>query len=131
MKQQQSSESELQRSSSKCVLPQLRRFELLPGPKIGDFGLLQVLGVGQSGKVVLAQRNNQSARQFALKMMRKTDVIAKEQVARVHMERQVLEMMNSPFITRLHYSFQVRQESGTNMRQIPPPQNHRAHSHRC
>ena len=108
--------SGFQRKHFSTDLSQLRRVELLFDPTVGDFGLLQVLGVGQSGKVVLARRNNQIARQFALRMMRKSDVIAKKQVARVNTERRVLEMIDSPFITRLHYSFQV----GTIARPSPP-----------
>jgi hypothetical protein len=114
-------------SSTKRELPYRRIAESRSGPMIGDFGLLQVLGVGQSGKVVLARRNDQSARPFALKMMRKSDVIAKKQVARVHTERRVLGMIDSPFITRLHYSFQVRREKrAPNDVRANPPRPRRA-----
>ena len=121
VKQQQSPRSQLKQSSSKCDLTQLRIVKLLSGPTCGNFGLLQVLGVGQSGKVILARHNDQSAPQFALKMMRKSEVIKKKQVARVIMEHRVLQMFDSPFITRLHYSFQVRRERRPDRALIPPP----------
>ena len=61
--------SGFQRKHFSTDLSHLRRVELLFDPTVGDFGLLQVLGVGQSGKVVLARRNNlnQSARSLRLR----------------------------------------------------------------
>lgn len=44
---------------------------------------------------------------YALKVLRKRDIIARDQVQRTQTERQILSALAHPFIVRLHYAFQT------------------------
>lgn len=76
--------------------------------KIGveDFILLKVLGQGSFGRVTLVQRKSGGA-VFAMKVLRKDNIVRRDQVRRTQTERTVLEIMDHPFIVKLIYAFQT------------------------
>lgn len=44
---------------------------------------------------------------YAMKILKKGDVVRKRQVERTKIERRVLGNVEHPFLMRLHYAFQV------------------------
>lgn len=48
---------------------------------------------------------------YAMKILKKGDVVRKRQVERTKIERRVLGNVEHPFLMRLHYAFQVRGNS--------------------
>lgn len=84
--------------------------KLQPTKKVSldDFEMLQVLGRGSFGKVVLSVKKTgrDVGTLFAMKILKKNYVVVKKQVEHTLTERSVLGKMNHPFIVKLHYAFQ-------------------------
>lgn len=57
-------------------------------------------------KVVLVRRKSTGVL-YAMKILKKGDVVRKRQVERTKIERRVLGNVEHPFLMRLHYAFQV------------------------
>jgi serine/threonine protein kinase len=76
--------------------------------KVGkeDFELLTVVGRGSFGKVMQV-RHKKTNKVYAMKVMRKDAIIAKNQVAHTIDEKHVLQKIQHPFIVNLHYAFQT------------------------
>lgn len=74
--------------------------------KLDDFELLKILGKGTFGKVVMC-RERLSGKLYAMKILKKSVIIAKDEVAHTLSENKVLQMSKHPFITQLSYSFQT------------------------
>jgi serine/threonine protein kinase len=72
---------------------------------IEDFELLKVVGKGSYGTVMLA-KHNASGEIFAIKMLKKSYLMKKKQVAHTITERFVLEALTHPFIVQMKYAFQ-------------------------
>ena len=72
---------------------------------LAEFDTLAVLGRGTYGKV-LQVRKRDTGGVYAMKMMRKADVVARNQVRHAVTERTLLEVVRHPFIVTLHYAFQ-------------------------
>ena len=75
------------------------------GLSIYDFEPIALIGKGAFGEVRVV-RNKRTQEIFALKKMKKTEMIYKNQVSHVHAERNVLVAAASPWIVQLHASFQ-------------------------
>jgi len=75
------------------------------GLSIYDFESIAIIGKGAFGEVRVV-RNKQTREIFALKKMKKTEMVYKNQVSHVHAERNVLVAAASPWIVQLHSSFQ-------------------------
>tara|TARA_B110000305_G_C19263044_1_gene550505 strand:+ start:93 stop:929 length:837 start_codon:yes stop_codon:yes gene_type:complete len=73
---------------------------------IDDFKLVKVIGKGSFGKVTLVQ-HKESGDHFAMKVLKKDNVVKRKQVEHTRTERRVLGGVNHPFIVRLHYAFQT------------------------
>ncbi|KAJ3374877.1 AGC/AKT protein kinase [Allomyces macrogynus ATCC 38327] len=71
-----------------------------------DFDLLKVVGKGSFGKV-LQVRKKDTGRIYAMKILNKKDIIARQEVAHTLSERNVLVQANSPFLVGLKFSFQT------------------------
>ncbi|XP_050406334.1 RAC-gamma serine/threonine-protein kinase isoform X2 [Patella vulgata] len=71
-----------------------------------DFEFLKVLGKGTFGKVILCKERctNQL---YAIKILKKAVIIAKDEVAHTLTENRVLQHTKHPFLTQLKYSFQT------------------------
>merc|ERR1719446_889343 len=75
-------------------------------PSLDNFQQLKVLGKGSYGKVMLV-RHNQDGNVYAMKMLRKENIVKRNQVEHTETERSVLEAVSHPFIVKLHYAFQT------------------------
>eukprot|EP00112_Aurelia_sp_Birch-Aquarium-sp1_P009989 Seg2156.4 transcript_id=Seg2156.4/GoldUCD/mRNA.D3Y31 product="Serine/threonine-protein kinase 38-like" protein_id=Seg2156.4/GoldUCD/D3Y31 len=73
-----------------------------------DFESLKVIGKGAFGEVRLAQKKD-TGHVYAMKILRKADMLEKEQVAHVRAERDVLAESDNPWIVKMYYSFQDAQ----------------------
>jgi len=77
--------------------------------KVGldDFTLVKVLGKGSYGKVMLVRDKRDESKVYAMKMLRKENVVKRNQVEHTKTERNVLQMVTHPFIVNLIYAFQT------------------------
>ncbi|TDL17095.1 kinase-like protein [Rickenella mellea] len=75
--------------------------------KIGlsDFRPLKVIGKGAFGEVRLVQKID-TGKVYALKSLKKDEMIKRGQLAHVRAERDVLAESQSPWVVQLYYSFQ-------------------------
>lgn len=71
-----------------------------------DFTLMKTLGRGAFGKVVLA-RYHKTDEIFALKILKKSVIIEKNEVEHLAAENNVLQKTDHPFLASLKYSFQT------------------------
>ncbi|XP_046858995.1 RAC-alpha serine/threonine-protein kinase-like [Xenia sp. Carnegie-2017] len=72
-----------------------------------DFTILKVLGKGTFGKVMLAKQKATNEL-FALKVLKKEVIVAKDEVFHTLTENRVLQLCKHPFLTELRFSFQTR-----------------------
>ncbi|PSS22406.1 hypothetical protein M430DRAFT_225191 [Amorphotheca resinae ATCC 22711] len=72
---------------------------------LNHFRLLRVVGKGAFGKVRIVERKD-TGLTFALKYIRKDEVVRSESVRNIIRERRMLQHLNHPFICNLRYSFQ-------------------------
>ena len=73
---------------------------------VEDFSVLKVLGKGAFGKVMLVEKKD-TGEWFAMKTIRKDDVIEKDQLEHTKTEKMILEHVNHPFLVNLAYAFQT------------------------
>ena len=76
-----------------------------------DFEILSVLGQGAYGKVFLVKKIKGAflGQTFAMKTLKKSEVIKLKQVGNTMAERRILEKLNNPFVVRLMYAFQTKE----------------------
>ncbi|KAL3841319.1 hypothetical protein ACJMK2_019481 [Sinanodonta woodiana] len=72
---------------------------------VEDFESLKVIGKGAFGEVRLVQKKD-TGHIYAMKILRKADMIEKEQVAHVRAERDVLVEADHQWVVKMYYSFQ-------------------------
>ena len=70
-----------------------------------DFSLVKVIGKGAFGEVRIVRGKHDSIA-YAMKTMRKKDMVAKNQVTHVQAERDLMAAADNPWLVKLHYSFQ-------------------------
>ncbi|KNB46108.1 kinase [Blastocystis sp. subtype 4] len=85
--------------------------ETNPAPSHGpihleDFEVQAVLGRGGYGKV-LHVYNAKTHCYYAMKVLKKDELVRRRQVSRTKVERLILERADFPFITRLYYAYQT------------------------
>ena len=80
----------------------------LSSERIGPhhFIKLKLVGKGDTGKVFLVLKQN-TQQVYAMKMLSKSEMVRRNKVKRVLIERDVLANSRHPFILPLHYSFQT------------------------
>ncbi|KAM9315696.1 serine/threonine-protein kinase LATS1 isoform 2-T2 [Gastrophryne carolinensis] len=71
------------------------------------FVKIKTLGIGAFGEVCLARKIDTNAL-YAMKTLRKKDVLLRNQVAHVKAERDILAEADNEWVVRLYYSFQDR-----------------------
>lgn len=76
-------------------------------PTISDFAILNVLGTGYSGEVLLVQ-HKATSKYFALKSIPKCNVMKSNRIIRTIAERNILMSASHPFITKLVSAFQTQ-----------------------
>lgn len=76
---------------------------------LNDFKLISVLGRGHFGKVILAQYKNRQE-YYAIKALKKGDIIARDEVESLLSEKRIFEVANAirhPFLVNLLACFQT------------------------
>lgn len=76
---------------------------------IDDFSILKVVGKGSYGKVLQVKKRDDK-QVYAMKVLKKRYMRKKNQVEHIKTERQILELMEFPFIINLKYAFQNEQK---------------------
>ncbi|KIK63696.1 hypothetical protein GYMLUDRAFT_162309 [Collybiopsis luxurians FD-317 M1] len=81
------------------------------GIKLTDFEVRGTLGTGTFGRVLLVRHRNSSndsrtQTHYALKVLRKTEIVRLRQVEHVNAERYILSRVHHPFIVDLFATFQ-------------------------
>ncbi|ORY94239.1 hypothetical protein BCR43DRAFT_461749 [Syncephalastrum racemosum] len=77
-------------------------------PGIKDFDIIKPISKGAFGSVFLAKKRS-TGDYYAIKFLKKSDMIAKNQVTNVKAERMILmTQTDSPFVTKLFYTFQSK-----------------------
>ncbi|VDI18612.1 uncharacterized protein LOC143047171 isoform X2 [Mytilus galloprovincialis] len=71
------------------------------------FHKIQTLGVGAFGEVTLVRKKD-VGHLYAMKTLRKSDVLKRNQVAHVKAERDILAEADNEWVVKLYYSFQDR-----------------------
>ncbi|KAJ5077517.1 non-specific serine/threonine protein kinase [Anaeramoeba ignava] len=71
-----------------------------------DFELLKFIGKGSFGKVFLVRKKD-NGKIYAMKVLRKSVVVNRNQVVHTKTERDVLSKVHHPFIVELKYAFQT------------------------
>ncbi|XP_063240617.1 serine/threonine-protein kinase N isoform X5 [Bacillus rossius redtenbacheri] len=86
-----------------------RRQSQFTGMSLDNFRLLSVLGRGHFGKVILSQYRN-TGEYFAIKALKKGDIIARDEVESLLSEKRIFEVANAmrhPFLVNLFACFQT------------------------
>ncbi|KAI6215403.1 hypothetical protein M3Y94_00381600 [Aphelenchoides besseyi] len=79
----------------------LRRTRL----SVSDFRSLKVIGRGAFGEVRLVQKED-TGHIYAMKILRKSEMLAKEQTAHVRAERDILSEADCEWVVTMYFSFQ-------------------------
>ncbi|KAI0092425.1 AGC/NDR protein kinase [Irpex rosettiformis] len=72
---------------------------------LDDFRTVKVIGKGAFGEVRVVQKTD-TGKIYAMKTLKKEEMLKKDQLAHVRAERDVLAESNSPWVVQLYYSFQ-------------------------
>lgn len=76
--------------------------------KLSDLRVLATLGVGGFGRVELVQINTDPARSFALKQMKKSQIVETRQQLHIMSEKEIMSEANCEFIVKLFKTFKDR-----------------------
>ncbi|KAI0068871.1 AGC/NDR protein kinase [Artomyces pyxidatus] len=91
----------VQHGKKESTFLRLRRTKL----GLEDFRTVKVIGKGAFGEVRLVQKTD-TGKIYAMKTLKKEEMLKKDQLAHVRAERDVLAESNSPWVVQLFYSFQ-------------------------
>ncbi|XP_047740922.1 uncharacterized threonine-rich GPI-anchored glycoprotein PJ4664.02-like [Hyalella azteca] len=75
-------------------------------PVVGDFKVLKPISRGAFGTVYIGHRRDNPDRLYAIKVVKKSDIIHKNMVHQMITERDALAHIRSPFCVQLYYSLQ-------------------------
>ncbi|XP_043546461.1 serine/threonine-protein kinase greatwall isoform X1 [Chiloscyllium plagiosum] len=75
-------------------------------PSIEDFTIIKPISRGAFGKVYLARKKHDEKKLYAVKVVKKADLLHKNMVQQLQAERAALALSKSPFIVHLYYSLQ-------------------------
>lgn len=78
-------------------------------PSIKDFDIIKPISKGAFGSVYLSKKRT-TGDYYAIKVLKKADMIAKNQVTNIKAERAIMmAQMESPFIAKLYFTFQSKE----------------------
>ncbi|XP_041366756.1 serine/threonine-protein kinase 38-like [Gigantopelta aegis] len=98
---EQKSERRQQHATKETEFLRLKRSRL----GVTDFEPLKVIGRGAFGEVRLVQKKD-TGHVYAMKILRKIDMLEKDQVAHVRAERDILAEADHTWVVKMYYSFQ-------------------------
>lgn len=101
LSEEEKAEKRLQRAQRETEYLRLKRSRL----GVEDFEPLKVIGRGAFGEVRLVQKRD-TGHVYAMKILRKADMLEKEQVAHVRAERDILVEADHQWVVKMFYSFQ-------------------------
>jgi serine/threonine protein kinase len=76
-----------------------------PLVKLDNFDLDRTVGTGSFGRVMIAYLKTDHAQRFALKMLKKENIVKMKQIEHTLNEKQILSAIDFPFIVKLLHSF--------------------------
>ena len=82
------------------------------------FEKIKTLGIGAFGEVALVQKKDNGAL-YAMKTLRKSDVLQRNQAAHVRAERDILSEVDNDWVVKLYHAFQDRSNLYFVMAYIP------------
>ncbi|KAJ2496968.1 cAMP-dependent protein kinase catalytic subunit [Coemansia sp. RSA 1972] len=88
------------------------------GRALEDFQLLHTLGTGTFGRVFLCQ-SKRTQRFYAMKVLRKSQVVKLKQVEHINNEKNILEVSRHPFIVQLECTMQNERNLYMLMEYVP------------
>ncbi|KAJ2802049.1 cytochrome c oxidase subunit 1 [Coemansia guatemalensis] len=88
------------------------------GRTLNDFQLLHTLGTGTFGRVFLCQ-SRITQRYYAMKVLRKSQVVKLKQVEHINNEKSILEVSRFPFIVQLECTMQNERNLYMLMEYVP------------
>ncbi|CAH1099915.1 unnamed protein product [Psylliodes chrysocephalus] len=94
-------------ATSEIISKRLEKYASAKPPDINDFVILKPISRGAFGKVFLGYKKNNTDVMYAIKVMKKTEMINKNMVTQVMNERNALALTNNPFCVHLFYSLQT------------------------
>jgi len=94
---------------SKDIVSSLKKSPSAAKVRIDDFELLRVLGRGSFGKVMQV-RHKGTGQIYAMKVLRKSSIMERDQVDHTKAERRILEALRHPFLMTLRYAFQTQEK---------------------
>lgn len=79
------------------------------GVCLDDFSLVQTVGKGSFGRVIQVRKKD-TGKIYAMKVLKKEQVIKRKQFEHTMAERRILEDIDHPFIVSLRFAFQTTQK---------------------
>ena len=76
---------------------------------IDDFEQMRVVGRGGFSRVILARKKD-TGRLYAIKILRKDQLVNENKIKPILSERRVLEQLDHSFVIKLHWAFQSSKE---------------------
>ena len=73
--------------------------------KLDDFELDRTIGTGSFGRVMIVYVKKDRAQRYAMKMLKKENIVKMKQVEHTLNERKILSSIDFPFVVKLFYSF--------------------------
>ncbi|KAJ3411713.1 hypothetical protein HDV05_001823 [Chytridiales sp. JEL 0842] len=96
---------------SSPLLPPSIPSSQIPGrsyPSIKDYDIIKPISKGAYGSVYLAKKRL-TGHYYAIKVLRKSDMVAKNQVMNIKAERMILMQLDSPYVVKLYFTFQSKE----------------------
>lgn len=94
-------------SSKDAFPPRMQDVPQKKMPEIDDFNFLKPISRGAFGKVFLGCKKDNSTKLYAIKVVKKSDIIHKNMVEQIMAERDAMARTKSPFCVQLFYSLQT------------------------
>jgi len=90
-------------------IPSLAPLSRTTPPSLKDFEIIKPISKGAFGSVFLAKKKT-TGDYYAIKVLKKADMIAKNQITNVKHERMILmKQSESPFVAKLYFTFQSKE----------------------
>lgn len=96
------------RYNDDAVSEKKKIYEEFRDVRLSDLRVLATLGVGGFGRVELVQLAQDKARSFALKQMKKSQIVETRQQQHIMSEKEIMSEANSDFIVKLFKTFKDR-----------------------